>query len=155
MSADVADSLLESITVNIGAVSYSISALTFVLLTVLLFASWKRGWVGAWLIAASVLTAAWSVSTAYGYVMEGNNRLASSILEVLRGAGWLLFLAGVLSKTWDTGENRKVGRLVFPAIVVLSIFNLAISFVHESTEFNLMASVGLCLLYTSDAADEN
>ena len=145
MSADVVDSLLESLSGNIGTVSYAISALTFVLLTVLLIASWKRGWVGAWLIAASVLTAAWSVSTAFGYVMEGNNRLATSILEVLRGAGWLLFLAGVLSKTWDTGENRKVGRFVFPAIVLLCVFNLVIAGVHDSTDFDLTANVGLDL----------
>lgn len=143
--ADVLDSFIESITGNIGTVSYSISALTFVLLTLLLFASWKRGWVGAWLIAASVLTAAWSVSTAYGYSADGGNRLVTNILEVLRGGGWLLFLAGVLSKTWDTDVHRKFGRLVFPAIIALCVFNLSVSCLEGTTDLDLAGSVGIDL----------
>lgn len=145
MSADVSDTSLESLTANIGAVSYSISSLTFVLLTILLFASWKRGWVGAWLIVASVLTAVWSVSVAYGYISANNNQLLSNILEVARGTGWLLFLAGVLSKTWDAGENRNVGRFVFPVIIVLCVFNLSVVCVDGTTDINLAENIGLDL----------
>lgn len=143
--ADVPDSLIEAITGNIGTVSYSISALTFILLTMLLFASWKRGWVGAWLIAASVLTAAWSVSTAYGYSAEGRSQLATNVLEILRGGGWLLFLAGVLSKTWDTDVHRKFGRIVFPAIIVLCAFNLTVSCLAGAADIDVTRSVGIDL----------
>lgn len=137
MPADVPDSFLDSLTQNIGTLSYSISAVTFVLLTVLLFASWKRGWVGAWLIAASVLTAAWSVVTAYGFTAGADTKLASDILEILRGAGWLMFLAGVLSKTWDTGRHRAIGRFVVPSIVVFSILIVSVDCVEYSVDADI------------------
>ncbi|MGB0630943.1 MAG: XrtA/PEP-CTERM system histidine kinase PrsK [Alphaproteobacteria bacterium] len=138
-------SFLDSLTQNIGTFNYSISAVTFVLLTVLLFASWKRGWVGAWLIAASVLTAAWSVVTAYSYTAGADSRLASDVLEILRGAGWLMFLAGVLSKTWDTGRHRAIGRFVVPAIAVFSILIVSIDCVEYTINADVAGAVGLDL----------
>lgn len=82
---------------------------------------------------------------AYGYFIDGENQFVTNILEVLRGAGWLLFLAGVLSQTWDTDDNRKVGRLVFPAIIILCVFNLSKKYVDGTTDFDLAANVGLDL----------
>ena len=145
MPVDVSDYLLTSLTQNIGTLSYSISAITFVLLTVLLFASWKHGWVGVWLIVASVLTAAWSIVTAYGYTAGADTKLAADILEILRGAGWLMFLAGVLSKTWDTGRHRAVGRFVVPAIAVFSILIVSIDCVEYSVDIDIAGAVGLDL----------
>ena len=141
----MSDPYLTSLTENIGTVSYSISAVTFVLLTLLLFASWKRGWVGAWLIAASVLTAAWSVVAAYGYAEGNDSRLATNILEILRGAGWLMFLAGVLSRTWDTGRHRAVGRFVVPAIVAFCLLILFVDCVEYAVDTDVAGVVGLDL----------
>ena len=56
-----------------------------------------------------------------------------------------MFLAGVLSKTWESSENRQIGRLVIPSIIVLCVFNLSISYVKEMTDFDLAAKVGIDL----------
>lgn len=145
MSGNVTQTFVESVAANIGLVSYSISALAFILLTILLVASWKRGWVGVWLIVASVLTAAWSIVAAVDYTSGGANRLVTEILEVLRGGGWLAFLAGVLSRTWDKGRSRNLLQVVFPAIAALCLFILAVDVADAVTDTKIAALVGLDL----------
>lgn len=132
---------VSSVAENIGLVSYSISTLAFVLLTFLLIASWKRGWVGAWLIAASVLTAVWSLVVAIGYLTDTEDMYAADVIEVLRGGGWVGFLAGVLSRTWDT--NRPLDRFVFPGIGALCALILAADTIDAFSDTPLLVSIGV------------
>lgn len=141
----MATSLAASLSANIGLVSYSISGIAFVLLTVLLVASWKRGWVGAWLIAASVLTAAWSIVVAVDYGTGSDNRYVAHLLEVLRGGGWLAFLAGILARTWDQGRGRSLERLVFSALAALCGFLLVVDVVDAVTATRTVEALGLDL----------
>lgn len=145
VSDSVATSLAASLSANIGLVSYSISGIAFVLLTILLVASWKRGWVGAWLIAASVLTAAWSIVAAVDYGTGSDNRYVAHLLEVLRGGGWLAFLAGVLARTWDQSRGRSLERLVFPALATLCGFLLIVDVVDAVSGTRTVEAVGLDL----------
>jgi putative PEP-CTERM system histidine kinase len=142
VSGSVASSFAASVAANIGLVSYSIAAIAFILLTILLVASWRRGWVGAGLIAASVMTTVWSVVVAYDYMTDGSHRSLANVLEMLRGAGWLAFLAGVLSRTWDNRRNRGI---VFPGIAALVLFNLVVDVADAVAPGSLAATFGIDL----------
>tara|TARA_R110000787_G_scaffold73973_3_gene164648 strand:+ start:394 stop:2523 length:2130 start_codon:yes stop_codon:yes gene_type:complete len=139
------DQLFQSVVQNIGLVSYAISAIAFSLLTVLLLASWKRGWIGVWLIAASVLTAVWSGVAAYDYRVEADYRLVTQILELMRGGAWLLFLAGILSITWESSPNRLMGRALTPAIVILCLVGVAVDATGSVLDGGLKGAIGIDL----------
>ena len=50
--------------VNIGVISYSITAVSFGILSLLLLTSWRGRLQGALLVSASIMTMIWSVSVA-------------------------------------------------------------------------------------------
>lgn len=145
MRGDVSDQLIQSVVENIGLVSYSIAALSYLLLTVLLIASWKRGWVGVSLIAASVLTAVWSAIAAWDYRVVHDFALLAGVLELLRGGGWLLFLAGILAITWDADPNRWLRRASVPVIAALCAFGVAVDFANAFSDVGLRQSIGVDL----------
>lgn len=142
------DTLFQSIVQNIGLVSYSIAGLSFVLLTILLLASWKRGWVGVWLIAASILTAVWSAVAAYDFRVSGDYSLVTSLLELLRGGAWLMFLAGILSITLDKGPNRWLGRAMLPGVALLCLAGVIVDVGEAVSDdaFRQMLGIDLSLI---------
>ncbi|MBK4734317.1 XrtA/PEP-CTERM system histidine kinase PrsK [Noviherbaspirillum pedocola] len=83
--------------INVVATSYGIAAAAFLLLTALLFTSWRGRLHGKALAIASGLTAAWAAVVAQQAANGIQLSLLSDVLEVLRIAAWTAFLMTVLS----------------------------------------------------------
>lgn len=139
------ENVVQSVGENIGLVSYSIAAIAYLLLLLLLLASWRRGWVGVWLIAATALTVLWSGALAYEYRTDAGFTLVGNLLEVLSGGGWLMFLAGILAISWRNGANGWLGRAVMFSIGALCAFGVAADIVNDVTEGGTRAVTGVDL----------
>jgi len=83
-------------TINIAIISYTIAALAFLLLSVLLLTSWRKRLHGTALTLACVLSAAWAGTLAWqasrGVQLSG----LGEVLEILRNAAWTGFLLTIL-----------------------------------------------------------
>jgi len=80
---------------GLGMTSYAVAALAFLLLTVLLITSRQSRWQGAWLIAASAVTALWALLMALE--SRGNSLpfLVVYVAEVLRDGIWIWALTAI------------------------------------------------------------
>jgi hypothetical protein len=74
----------------IGQVGYGLAALAFALLALLALTSWRGRLQGGLLVAASTLTAAWAATAA---LANGDTTHTVAVLEILRNALWLVFVA--------------------------------------------------------------
>ena len=108
-----------------GASSYAILGALYVLLTAMLLTSWRGRKIGAYLIAACVISAVWSGLMAWEISRGGSSRELIFLVEVLRAGAWLTFLA-------QAGLARNI-RLVAYAGWVLVL--LTGSWVWASNQF--------------------
>src|SRR4030066_1015887 len=81
---------------NIAVFSYTIAALAFLALFVLLLTSWRGRMHGMALTVACLLTAFWAASIAFQAVLGNPLSLLTDILEILRNAGWSVFILMLL-----------------------------------------------------------
>src|SRR4051794_37771467 len=88
----------------IGAATHGLAALTYLILTALLAATWQRSRHGAALIAATLLTAAWAGAEALGLRPE-----IGQTLLLLQVGAWALFLLVVLREVTH-GDARGFWR---------------------------------------------
>jgi putative PEP-CTERM system histidine kinase len=79
----------------LGVASYSIAALSFAVLTLLLVTSWRGRRQGAQLIAACAITAAWAVLLAIDSAQGSLPFLLLYLIEILRDCAWLITLITV------------------------------------------------------------
>jgi putative PEP-CTERM system histidine kinase len=84
---------------GLGALSYGTAALSFLLLSVLLIASWQGRRQGAYLTVAAVLTCGWAVLLACESALGTIPFLFLYLAEMLRDCGWLLMLAAIAGAT--------------------------------------------------------
>ncbi len=99
----------------IGAASYGLCALAFAFLAGLLVTSWRGGLQGALLTMACVATALWAGLVGYGLYAGGVPAAAVELLETLRTALWLGFIALLLAPL--RAGNRLIGLLCGLAVV--------------------------------------
>jgi putative PEP-CTERM system histidine kinase len=78
-----------------GIVSYAAAALSFLLLTVLLIASWQGRRPGAHLIAASAATTVWAAVLALESAFDSVPFLILYFVEIVRDCAWLFALLAV------------------------------------------------------------
>ena len=100
---------------RIGALSYSLAALAFVGLTVLLLMSWKGRAAGVWLIAATLVTACWSALLALQSTNGGLPVLAIYAAEVTQDAVWI----GALLVIARASASRKLKIVLTVGCVLL------------------------------------
>ncbi len=101
-----------------AAVSYSLAALAFLVLTALLLTSWKGRAAGAALIAAALATTCWSALSAIQSAKGGLPVLAMYAAEVLHDAAWiiaLIFIAGA-----SASRAVKISMIVVFALLCLA-----------------------------------
>lgn len=101
-----------------GALSYSLAALAFLVLTGLLLTSWKGRAAGAALIAAALATMLWSALSAIQSAKGGLPVLAMYAAEVLHDAAWivaLMFIAGA-----SASRTVKITMIVVCALLCLA-----------------------------------
>jgi len=114
-------------TLSIGAVSYGIATVAFILLTGLLVSGWRGKFQGALLAAAAGVTALWAGFSAYASATAGTLSALADLLEIARDGLWLLFLwkllaARVVPENIATHQRLKrwfgLGALLFGTIFV-------------------------------------
>jgi putative PEP-CTERM system histidine kinase len=140
---------------SIAIFSYSIAALAFLLLSMLLLTSWRGRMHGTALTLACVLSALWSAALAYQATIIGTPWSAlTDLFEILRNAAWsafLLILLGHFQKT--EGRVRLEAPLLLLAAFYL-LFLAATVLAEWDLEFvtsfgvmpSVVARVGLAVL---------
>ncbi len=101
--------------------------------------SWRRGPLGAWLIAACVLTAVWAAAAARQAIQPGDAGVMVPLLELARSAGWIAFLVAILIPTW---VNGGVARLKFVVPAAVSALCILIAVVDLSGHGGIAVTVG-------------
>jgi putative PEP-CTERM system histidine kinase len=96
-----------------GTVSYSAAAAGFVVLFLLLLTSWRGRVLGMLLASATLVTALWAATLAYGAARAEAGTSLSPALDVLRSALWFAFLLVLL------GYSRKAVRALRIAAVAI------------------------------------
>ncbi|HEY5774486.1 MAG TPA: hypothetical protein VIS57_00230, partial [Xanthomonadales bacterium] len=128
---------MPNLTSHLAFYGYGVAAALFLLIAVLILASWKGQAKGGLLALAVVMTALWSGGLAYSEVSLTVNWSHIYFLELARDTSWLLFLAEVLNRA--TGGNLvRIMRLGGPAIGFAFLGAGLISFAALTTP----ASVG-------------
>ena len=90
--------------------THAIASVAFLLLTVLLAASWKRGGPGIWLVLASLATTAWAAVTAGSFYFPVLSVTLGSVTETLRSLGWILFLGAILNHYWQQADRQDYAQ---------------------------------------------
>lgn len=104
--------------VNVGAVSYVVGGLAFLILTILLLTSWRGRLQGALLVVTSVTSTIWCFVLAYNAATNRAPLLALLSLEAVRDGVWLTLLLGLLGAH---DPNRSIPRLLTVAAHALWI----------------------------------
>lgn len=115
--------------IDVGLVGHAVAAVAFLILFGLLVASGRRGHSGrsgAWLMAACVVTLVWAVGAAAELAVLGDYGPISRVLEVLRGAGWIVFLVTLMPERWEdaTGfasRGRGIGVTIAAATAIVAV----------------------------------
>ena len=89
---------------SITAYSYGIAAVAFFMLIVLLLTRWRARTFGTALTVACVLSAFWAVSITYQAASGISLPRLTDILEILRNAGWTIFLLMLLGPFQQTNS---------------------------------------------------
>ena len=108
--------------VELGSIGYTLNALAFLVMLVVLLSSWKGHIHGIVLLAAAVVSTLWSVvaaSLADGFYF---NSIFLAELELLRDGLWIGFLFLLLSMQWREPGNRR--KLVLVATTLYTILFL-------------------------------
>lgn len=103
--------------------SYGLAAVGYLLLALRMAVGWKGGARATALLAAAIVTVAWAACSAL-FARQGLPVLliAGDVADVLRYAGWLLFVALLLAE----GNVREIGKVLPPlGIVVVAILLVA------------------------------
>lgn len=129
----------------IGTATHGLAALTYLILTALLTATWQRSRHGAALIAATLLTAAWAGAEAAGVRHE----IVQTLL-MLRSGAWALFLLVVLRQVTHgdaKGFWRNTVAAVAAGVVVLGVLDAWVSLpLNRFFQVSLVAGLALAVL---------
>jgi putative PEP-CTERM system histidine kinase len=111
----------------IAIFSYTVAACAFLLLFALLLIKWRGRQHGVTLAVACLLTVLWAGSIVYFTKHGLPVTLQTSILEIVRNAGWSAFLLGLLSpsrqKIFGNGfhvSRQTAGYAVIYAVLILA-----------------------------------
>jgi putative PEP-CTERM system histidine kinase len=98
----------------IGAISYGLAAVAFVVLTALLIVSWRGRATGALLVFAAVASALWASRLAYEFAVDNVGSPWWNLLELIRNISWFAFLTSLLTSAQPKGEAPSPAVKWFP-----------------------------------------
>jgi len=114
---------------DIGFYSYLTAALTYLLLSVLLFTGWRGGAQGKSLIFATLVTAVWAgiigLESRFVFISPAIVRT----LEVIHSFVWLIFLSQVLKVSVDPTESKLSLFFTYQTHVIYGLFCCSLFFV--------------------------
>lgn len=91
---------------NIGFVSYSLGAVAFLLLSLLMITSWRGRELGALLFTASVMTTVWAAVLAFQSFSHSLPSILVWTVEIARVAIWLIFFQKLLGLALVAGLGQ-------------------------------------------------
>lgn len=97
---------------SIGAISYALGAVLFLLLTAVLLTGWRGRLLGGLLVTAAAVSSAWGVLLALWSHYGVSGTVLVQTVEMLRYLAWFAFLLNILEHIGDTGERVQRLRLV-------------------------------------------
>jgi len=112
---------------NIAVFSYAIAAVAFLALFVLLLTSWRGRMHGMALTIACFLTALWAASIAFQAGLGNPLSLLTDILEILRNAGWSIFILMLLGYFPQTKTFSPFKFKPYVAVIVTLYFALLVA----------------------------
>ena len=127
---------------SIAAYSYGIAAVAFFFLTVLLLTSWRARIFGTALTVACVITAFWAASISYQAVSGVSLSLLTDILEILRNAGWTIFLLMLLGPFQPTNSLPPFKFKLKPYVVGIIAFYCLLLLLNIYSYWKLDSSQG-------------
>lgn len=95
---------------NIATISYTATAVAYLVLAILLLTSWRGRLYGTMLTVACLLSTAWSITLAAQAYWGYPNMALSNFIEFVRNIGWTLFLITLL------GPFEKSAKQSMPQI---------------------------------------
>ena len=122
---------------SIAAYSYGIAAVAFFMFTVFLLTSWRACIFGTALTVACVMTAFWAASIAYQAARGIPLPLLTNILEILRNAGWSIFLLMLLGPFQQTNSSPPFKFKLKPYVVGIVAFYFVLLCVNIYTDWKL------------------
>lgn len=122
---------------SIAAYSYGIASVAFFFLTILLLTSWRARIFGTALTVACVMSALWAVSITYQAASGVYLPLLTDILEILRNAGWTIFLLMLLGPFQQTNSLPPVKFKLKPYVVGIIAFYCLLLLVTIYTYWNI------------------
>ncbi len=136
---------------NIGAISYSISAFTFLVFLAVLLTDKHKGLTKQALVIASAISCIWSFSLIYESLNDVVD-IDPSILEYFKSVSWLLFLERLLTLAYKERYSDKfVKRLQIVFSLFLTVLFIPVLFGRFITEwidikgFDMLTGVFLLL----------
>src|SRR4030095_6193298 len=110
----------------LGSASYSLAALAFVLLTLLLLIGWQGRRAGVRVIGASLASALWALLLAIQASSERFPFLLVYVAELVRDGAWLAVLVGIARPLIP-----KALRLALPTLwCLMLLWSLGLPFLH-------------------------
>lgn len=148
---------------NIGMISYSVAALAFLALSLVMLTGWRGRLQGALLTSAAVITVAWAVAAAYNASSGYPPTLLVPLAEIVRDAAWLVFLLRLLASSftpralranWKAGSAVVVVAAVWFGLLAVTVYpglfasarSLALGLDAEILGRLVLAIVGLVLV---------
>jgi len=136
---------------NIGAISYSISAFTFLIFLAILLTDRHKGTTKQALVIAASTNCIWSFVLAYeSLLLVGDVQL--SIIEYFKSASWLILLIQLLSIVYsDRFERKTIKKIQYVITAVIAVLILPTFFRYISDELLFIENeylTGLNLLIT-------
>ncbi len=107
--------------IEFGALSYGLVGLLYAGLCILLLTSWRGQRIGAWLIAACVLSTAWGFGLSAQIFGLPVPNIVVFLLEVLRSGAWIAFLVAVMAALGAGRPMRYLATLVWAGVLVSGV----------------------------------
>lgn len=109
---------------NIGAISYSISAFTFLIFLAILLTDRHKGNTKQALLIAATISCIWSIMQAYDSLLSVGD-IHVSVVEYFKSVAWLILLVQLLSVAYsDQFKNIIIKKIKYGLIVTVFILIL-------------------------------
>lgn len=110
--------------IEVGGLSYTLSGVMYLVLTLLLLTSWRGRFQGGLLIVVTAVSSIWGGVTAYDYFFQVVPEWLLFVVEVIRNCGWLAFLLGLLTLQKETLAQRYSVLIVWCVCAVVAVYGL-------------------------------
>ncbi len=111
---------------DIATISYSIAALAFFFLFVLLITSWRGRLYGMILAVACLLSSVWAFTIVMSISWNPSFTALTNLLEILRSAGWSAFLIALIGPFRQKQNNTLIPKIRISVIAITSVYFLLI-----------------------------